>query len=400
MRLIGYEEVIENCKLCFFLLTVLALGIAVNATVFVYAPATVGLTQVKPPVTLQLVDANGTVGVNLTSANASVMATNSEQSLVSNYNFTDGANGWYYGSNDGNLIAGWADTDDSLAQGLIVFYNNTDVGNIQDSYVYILENFTAPEDISSENVYVRYRLASEPFLYYTYLYVGIYDYSSGSTTWIINGQSLSTSSSYSVASASGSVSLVAGQTYAFVVMAELYNYYYLEDAWWVLYIDYAELTYVPSLYRYSNNVIGMYSDQNVTMRMLVNSVSAPVGSNITLTLESSQGSSSIGIVNGNPNTTASGWVPIPQNTSDIYYSGTIYVDAVSNTTGVATVDMTLEYTLGGVYVYYPVEIVVNFTDPVVMVSFVGHGNHNHLFSVNYSSLKPVQPIPPDLRFGG
>lgn len=327
----------------------------VHASIFEYYPFIINVQQVTPPLTLDVINTDGSTGVNKTSAVVNITASNSEQSLITNTGFDTGADSWYYAS-DGKLIPAWINSD-GVAQGLILVYNATDVSQISDSILYLYQNFTVPESVSTVNYMIRYRLAREPVIYNTYLYLGIYDWESGSVNWFINQQLVSTSSSYTTSSGSGSVSLVPGKTYAVLIGVELYQLYYWSSDYFYFLIDAVNITYTPSVERFSNDVIGIKTDGNYTVKLLIDNVTGGDNLNINLTLHSSYGSSTISIVNGIPNSTETDWVLVEYGGNPLYYDGKVKADVISVATGTnITIRGRLEYKPvdGGVVVYYPV----------------------------------------------
>ena len=327
----------------------------VHASMFSYYPIVINLQQVSPPITLDVINTEGSTGVNKTSAVVNITASNSEQSLITNTGFDSGADSWYYAS-DGKLVPAWINSD-GIAQGLILVYNATDVSQITDSILYLYQNFTVPESVSSVNYMIRYRLAREPIIYDTYLYLGIYDWESGSVTWFINQQLVSTSNSYTTSSGSASVSLVPGKTYAVLIGVELYQVYYWSPDDFYFLIDAVNITYAPSVERFSNDVIGIKTDGNYYVKLIIDNITGGNNLNINLTLHSQYGSSTISINNGVPNSTETTWVPVEYGGNPLYYDGKIKADVVSYTTGTSiTIKGRIEYKPfnGGVTVYYPV----------------------------------------------
>jgi len=328
----------------------------VNAAVFSMSPLSIGISQVSPPVVFQNTHSTASVilGANQTSANVSVILTEEEQSLITNPDFYNGADGWYVRGDLDQLGVYWYnDTEHGSSGGVALFANRTDVGNIVDAVVDLYQNFTVPENVSSENVYIRYWLASTPYIYYTYIRVGIYDWSTNQSSVVYSTRLTGSTSSYQTATGTGSMSLVTGKTYAFVVEVELQQYWYIYDQSFYLSIDAANLTYTPTIYRYNDNILGVDSDSNVTSRLVLTSSTCTAPMNLTIVLSNTTVSANISIVKGSPQITASKWIVIPAKSSSVYYSGIVSIHIESETNGTCTVNSKLEYTLGGVSVSYP-----------------------------------------------
>lgn len=339
--------------------------LVVYASAFVYYPLTCNITQVSPPLQLYVINTNGITGVNRTSATINITASKSQQSLISNPGFTYGADEWYYTTNNGKLAAAWLNNDSNLAQGVILVYNDTIVSNISDSILYLYQNFTVPEQISAVNYSITYRLDSEPEIYYTYLYLGIYNWSNGSTTWFIDGQTVDVSSSYSTTYGTASITLTPGNTYAILVGVELYQILYFSSYNFYFLIDSVNLTYTPHVETFSNNVLGIKVNSNYTinytMEFKINKIVG--GSNISanLTLYSDYGSNTISIIDGTPNATETDWIKIRYGSNSLYYDGDIKMTVKSYTNETSmTIEGTLIYTpeSSEAYVYYSITIYV------------------------------------------
>jgi len=352
-----------NDKKVFFLITVLifsTLSITTFGSIFSYYPVKINIMQVPPPITVYVINTNGSVGANNTSATINVTTASSSVLLVSNPGFDNSMNYWSYSTNDGKLAATWVSSD-GVANGLVKVYNNTAVTQITDSYLQLYQNFTVFETVSSVNYNVSYRLANTPFKYYTYLYIGIYDYSSGSYTWFVNKQSVSTSSTYSSAIGQYSITLSPGKTYAFVVRVELQQVNIAKPQNFVFYIDYASLTYNPSEV-FNNNILGMKvasGSGNYTMQFAITSITGGSNINCNLTLYDSYGSDTISIVNGTPNKYQTSWINITYGGNSQNFDGYLQASVIVNTPGsTLTINGFLVYMPynGGVSVQYPITI--------------------------------------------
>ena len=334
------------------------MGIISYASVFIYYPLEMTISQVSPPITLYVINTAGENGANHTSAVVNITASRSEQSLITNPGFDTGADSWYYTTNDGKLSAAWISSD-GIASGLILIYNATDVSQISDSILYLYQNFTVPETVSTVNYEITYRLHSEPSIYVTYLYLGVYDWESGTMTWFINGQSVSPSSSYTTDSGSATITLTPGKTYAIVVGVELYQYIYWSASNFYFLIDSVNLTYTPSVERFNNDILGIKTDGNYTIKYVITGITG--GDNITcnLTLHTDYGSDTITIINGTPNKNETRWITIRYGGNTLYYDGRLTADVEVSTTGARmTIEGKIVYAPegGGVIVEYPVEI--------------------------------------------
>ena len=341
-----------------YLFFLLSLPIIVHAASFIFYPLSLDLTQVSPPLTVEVINTQGSTGANQTSAVINITASTQPQSLITNPDFSMGADSWYYTTNDKKLIASWLDSD-GVAQGLILVRNNTGVSEISDSILYLYQNFTVPEAVSSVNYEITYRLASEPIWYNTYLYLGVYDWGSGSTSWIINGKSVSTSNSYTTDSGSASISLNPGDTYALVIGVRLYqildwyeyNFYFM--------IDSVNLTYTPSVIRYENDVLGIKTNGNYSIKFVIDSITGGSNTDVNLTLSTSTDRDTIRITNGTPNKTETAWLSISYGNNSLYYDGRLYISEIASETNTSIlINGKLEYVPenDGVRVDYPITI--------------------------------------------
>ena len=318
------------------------------------------MVQVSPPISLTVINTDGSTGANSTSANISIIASTSPSSLISNPDFTTGADGWYYTTNDGLLGAVWLDSD-GVSQGLVLVYNRTLVSQISDSVLYLYQNFTVPELVSSVDYEVTYRLASQPYIYNVYLYLGVYDWDSGTMTWLINGKTVTTSSSYTTDSGSSSISLTPSDHYALVIGVRLYQVLYFIDGNFYFLIDSANISYTPSTPRFDNDVLGLKTSGNYSVRLVINNVTGGDNMDVNLTLYNynNDNSDTIQIINGTPSKTVTEWIPIYPNGNTLYYDAKLEasVEALQTNTTL-TVDGSIEYIPenGGVTVDYPIKI--------------------------------------------
>ncbi len=318
------------------------------------------ISQVQPPIQLEAASsqANISIGPNMTSAFVQLNATTNEQLLISNPDFYTGADGWYVSRPDYNLGAAWIygpDYGEYASGGEVLIYNISNVSQISDSWIHIYQNFTVPEDVSSVRVIVRYRLASEPSIYLVSFSVSIYDWDSGQSINLYNNYE-SVSSSYNIIDTTGNVDLIPGKTYAFYFTVRLQRVYYWIDNPLYFLVDYAYLYYTPAINRFTEDVVGIYSNQTVYAKLSVITYNCTGDMNMSIILYNSTDSTSIDIINGVLANTETDWITIYESTSSIYYDSKIRVEVESEGNATCDVSLYLVYTPETVLVYYPIDI--------------------------------------------
>jgi hypothetical protein len=371
-------------------LLILSLG---YSAVFSYSPLECSINAVSPPVRFVQPSSSSvspTISANGTSASVKVTETNTAQ-IVSNPDFYDNPDNWFFYSPNNYLSAYWLSSDTGASGGVVQIYGDEPAG--VDDYGLILQTVTLPSaTITSITIYSTLRIANAPLLSsYEYI-IGLYD--PDTNTWVdyVTGTPSSSYQTYSLSINPSSVT--PGKSY-YVAVGVIIS----TSSWFSGTLDFridSVYMYVQTQeYTFSGSSIDVNSTINAYGKLVIVSYSGNMTSlntNISIRNFNGQSSTPIRIENGVITVSETNWTSIPTVPSG-YHSASIYVSSESTNTVNVTFYMYLVVSTSGpgsgALAYYPLTLTVDPSHGVIVHMGTHHKNRCGKINIRIGYLRVI-----------